>query len=85
MQRSPSVGSQISVASSILLRERSGSNASLRKTIHSTYSIGSEAGGVASTLGVLVVLKIIFVDILITGFGDAITDLLQVLKVFAES
>ena len=60
------------------MRDRSGTNESLRKTIHSVYSIDPEAGGVASILGVLVILKIIFVDILITGFGDAITDLLQV-------
>ena len=66
------------------MRDRSGTNESLRKTIHSVYSIDPEAGGVASTLGVLVILKIIFVDILITGFGGAITDLLQVLEVCAE-
>ena len=32
-----------------------------------------------------VLLKVIFIDILITGFGGAITDLLQVLEVCAES
>ena len=31
-----------------------------------------------SMFGVLIIMKIIFIDILITGFGDAFTDIAQV-------
>ena len=80
--------SHASVESDVVPRERRGSNLSERRRsswVHSTYRLSLEAGGAASSLGVLVILKVIFIDILITGFGDAITDLLQVLKVCAES
>ena len=75
-----------SVDSDVVTRERTGSNHSQHRRsswVHSVYQV--DPGGAASSLGVLVILKVIFIDILITGFGDAITDLLQVLKVFAES
>jgi len=48
------------------------------------YRVSTDAGGAASSLGVLVILKVIFVDILITGFGDAITDLLQGIYMIIE-
>ena len=75
-------------ASDVETRERRDSNLSqLRRSswTHSTYRVSLDAGGAASSLGVLVILKVIFIDILITGFGDAITDLLQVLEACADS
>jgi len=72
--------SHASVDSEPVTRERRGSNLSQRRRsswTHSTYRVSLEAGGAASSLGVLVILKVIFIDILITGFGDAITDILQ--------
>jgi len=73
-------GSVDSEASDVVTRERSDSNLSNHRRsswTRSNYRISLDAGGAASTLGVLVILKVIFIDILITGFGDAITDLLQ--------
>ena len=72
--------------SDVVTRERRDSNLSQHRRSSwtlSTYQV--DAGGAASSLGVLVILKVIFIDILITGFGDAITDLLQVLEACADS
>ena len=77
-----------SVDSDVVTRERSDSDLSNHRRsswTRSNYRISLDAGGAASTLGVLVILKVIFIDILITGFGDAITDLLQVLEACAKS
>ena len=81
-------GSVDSEASDVVTRERSDSNLSNHRRsswTRSNYRISLDAGGAASTLGVLVILKVIFIDILITGFGDAITDLLQVLEAPVKS
>lgn len=86
-----SMSSVSSGDSVVVTRDRTGSNGSNHSQhrrsswVHSMYRVSTDAGGAASSLGVLVILKVIFVDILITGFGDAITDLLQVLKVCAQT
>ena len=83
--------SSVSSDEAVVTRDRTGSNGSNHSQhrrsswVHSMYRVSTDAGGAASSLGVLVILKVIFVDILITGFGDAITDLLQVLKVCAQT
>ena len=50
---------------------------SMRKSTWSVYSMPPEASW-GSMFGVLIIMKIIFIDILITGFGDAFTDIAQV-------
>merc|ERR1712013_36833 len=77
IKRSPSI------TSDVVPRDHKGTDVSRRRSswTQSTYSLD---GGAGSTLGVLVVLKVLFVDILITGFGDAITDLLQGIYMIVE-
>merc|ERR1711962_184010 len=82
-KRSPSIHSNTSITSDVVPRDHKGTDVSRRRSswTQSTYSLD---GGAGSTLGVLVVLKVLFVDILITGFGDAITDLLQGIYMIVE-
>jgi len=49
---------------------------SFRKSTWSVYSMPPQASW-GSMFGVLIIMKIIFIDILITGFGDAFTDIAQ--------
>ena len=44
----------------------------------------SEGDAWLSSIGALIVLKIVIVDICITGFGDAITDIAQVTMLFCQ-
>jgi len=80
IKRSPS---NTSITSDVVPRDHKDTDVSRRRSswTQSTYSLD---GGAGSTLGVLVVLKVLFVDILITGFGDAITDLLQGIYMIVE-
>ena len=55
-----------------------GSHRSIRQSMRASRLSVYQVGDLKSAFGGLIVLKIVIVDILITGLGDAITDIAQV-------